>query len=320
MSVENIFSALGKYYSEVDENYLTESFVFLVNELLHREPLFGADFLNHICVVNNEFRFIPNETIRVSTQEVTEQGTPDIKISSINKLIYIEVKHDSPLGIRQISRYRKALESSAVPIKRVILLTRFAVDLDESEKPDKHIRWFEIYNYLASSKAKIDDPACIYLIDSFNSFLEAKQMTLQKVTWEYMNGLPAMINLINMIEVAVQSSGIDFYKTYPKSAGWDFKGFNLQNQDYWCGIYFNNPLVVTFEIMDKAKYDKNKLPKPKYVLQEGKKRLWFRLPLEEIHFFALDRDQQLDEIAKFMKTSHSEAEMMRTETTKDNPI
>lgn len=314
MFTENIFAALGKYNSAVDENYLTESFVFLVNELLHRAPLFGADFLSHICVNNNEFRFAPDETIRVSTQEVTEHGTPDIKISSPDKLIYIEVKHDSPLGIQQISRYKKALESSIVPIKRVLLLTQFAVDLDESEKPYKHIRWFEIHNYLTSLKAEIDDPICSYLIDSFNSFLEAKQMTLQKVTWEYINGLPAMINLINMIEVAIQSSGIEFYKTYPKSAGWDFKGFNLQNQEYWCGIYFNNPLVLTFELMDKAKFDKSKLPEPTYLLQEGKKRLWFRLPLDEIHFFSIDKDKQLNEIIKFVKASHSEAEMMRIET------
>lgn len=63
--------------------------------------------------------------------------------------------------------------------------------------------------------------------------------------------------------------------------------------------------------MDKAKYDKDKLPEPTYLLQEGKKRLWFRLPLEEIHFFSLDKDEQLDEIINFLKTSHTEAEMMR---------
>ena len=138
-------------------------------------------------------------------------------------------------------------------------------------------------------------------------------MTTQKVTWEYLNGVPAMINLINMIDVAIQGAGIDFYKTYPKSAGWDFKGFNLQNQDYWCGIYFSNPLVLTFELIDKAKYDIKKLPKPTYLLQEGKKRLWFRLSLEEIHFFSLDKDQQLDKIINYLRTCQTEAVQMRVE-------
>jgi len=309
----NIFSALGKYNSAVDENYLTESFVFLINELLYREPLIGIDFLNHICVSNDEFCFTPDETIWVTTQEVTEYGTPDIKISSPDKLIYIEVKHDSHLGDRQISRYKNALEPSRALIKKVILLTRFAEDLDKTEKPYKHIRWFEICNYLGSSKDRINDPVCKYLIDSFDSFLEVRQMTLQKVTWEYVNGVPAMINLINMIEVAIQGAGIDFYKIYPKSAGWDFKGFNLQNQDYWCGIHFNNPLVLTFELMDKTRFDKEKLPNPTYSLQEGKKRLWFRLQLEEIHFFSLDKDQQLDRIIDFLRTCYAESEMMKVE-------
>jgi len=38
-------------------------------------------------------------------------------------------------------------------------------------------------------------------------------MTLQKVTWEYINGIPAMLNLINMIEVAIQGASIDFYNS-----------------------------------------------------------------------------------------------------------
>jgi len=170
MSINNIFTTLGKYNSAVDENYLTESFVYIINELLLRESSFGTDFLNYICVVDDEFNFAYDEIIQVSTQEVTEYGTPDIKISSPDKLIYIEVKHDSPLGNQQISRYKKALESSIVPIKRVILLTRFSIESDESEKPYRHIRWFEIYNYLSDIKGKLDDPVCSYLIDSFNFF------------------------------------------------------------------------------------------------------------------------------------------------------
>ena len=88
----NIFSTLGKYSSATDENYLTESFVFLINELLRRDPSFGTALLNHVCVINSEFHFVPEETIQVTTQEVTKHGTPDIKISSPDKLMYIEVR------------------------------------------------------------------------------------------------------------------------------------------------------------------------------------------------------------------------------------
>ena len=104
---------------------------------------------------------------------------------SIDKLIYVEVKHDSPLGHRQVSRYKKALESSIATIKHVVLLTRFAVDYeDQKEKPYKHIRWFEVHNWLDSAQKEVKDPICVYFIDEFKSFLEVKQMSMQKVGWE----------------------------------------------------------------------------------------------------------------------------------------
>ena len=67
---------------------------------------------------------------------------------------------------------------------------------------------YEIYNWLAVLKAKAKDPSNTYLIDSFNCFLEGKQMSIQKVGWEYINGVPALINMLNMIEVAIESAGI----------------------------------------------------------------------------------------------------------------
>ena len=310
MDKYNIFSILNKY-SSAEENYLTESFVYLINELLLRDRTLGIGLLNNLCVSKNEFHFDHEEKISISTQITTEQGRPDIRISSSDKLIFVEVKHDSPLGHEQISRYKKALEVSSAPIKKVILLTRFNAELNEKEKPYKHMKWFEIYNYLSNSLKLVHDPVCSYLVDSFMSFLEAKQMTLQKITIEYVNGIPALLNLINMIEVAVQAAGIDFYKTYPKSAGWDFKGFNLHKHLYWCGIYFNNPLVITFEVLNKNKYDKTKLPHPTYLLQEGKERLWFRLPLEDIQFFSLDKDKQLVRLTQFISTCFKEAELMK---------
>src|SRR3989304_3105593 len=126
MSGGNIFSALARYNSATDENYLTESFVFLLDSLLERERDVGLEILNQLCVKDNDFSFDTNEIIAISTQDVTEEGTPDIKVSSPNKLIYMGVRHDSPLGYKQIERYKKALGSSPAVIKQVILLTRFA--------------------------------------------------------------------------------------------------------------------------------------------------------------------------------------------------
>jgi len=312
MSGANIFSALAKYNSASDENYLTESFVFVINTLLQQERPIGIEILTQLCVKNNEFSFGMDEVISVSTQEVTEQGTPDIKISSPDKLIYIEVKHDSPLGPNQLARYKKALDSSSVTIKHVILLTRFAIDFEEQGKrPYKHVRWFEVYNWLANAKDKAQNPVSGYLIDSFNSFLEAKQMSMQKVGWEYINGVPALNNLMNMIEMAIQSVGIPFYAAYPRAAGWNFRGFWLEDRRFWCGIHFSNPSVVTFELIDKKKFNTKIIESPSYSMKEGRERIWFRFPLEDSPFFSLEKDEQLEEITRFVSKSYAEAQRMK---------
>jgi len=138
-------------------------------------------------------------------------------------------------------------------------------------------------------------------------------MSLQKVSWEYINGVPALINLVNMIEVAIQGVGIPFYSSYPRAAGWDFKGFWLEDKKFWCGIHYDNPLVITFEMIDKEKFNAKLVDTPTYEVKEGKERIWFRLPLEDKHFFSLDKDEQVEEITKFVKTAYAEAQKMRIE-------
>jgi len=66
----NIFSSLSKCDSARPENYLTESFVFLLNSLLEIDSATAIKILNKLCVNNNEFSFGDNEAITITTQEV----------------------------------------------------------------------------------------------------------------------------------------------------------------------------------------------------------------------------------------------------------
>ncbi len=307
MSGENIFSALAKYNSAADENYLTEAFVFVINSLLQQERPIGIEILIQLCVRNNEFSFDIGEDISVSTQETTEQGTPDITVSSPNKQIYIEVKDYSPVDPEQLKGYRKALESSVAAIKHVVLLTRFAIDFEEQEeRPYKHVRWFEVYNWLASAKAK--DPISVYLIESFKSFLEVKQMSIQKVGWEYINGVPALNNLINMIKAAIENASLQIN---PRPQSQDYRGHYFDNVQFWCGISYADPRVVIFEIENKKKFDSKLVDKPSYPMAEDRYAIRFLLQLEEKHFFSLDKDKQLEEITNFVKKAYTEAQQMR---------
>ena len=308
MSNENIFSVLAKYSSANEENYLTESFVFVINSLLARERPVGLEILTQLCVKDNKFSFNIGEDISVSTQETTEQGRPDIKVSSPDKLIYIEVKDYSTLGYKQLERYKRDLEPSTAKFKHVVLLTRFAVDFEEEEQPYKDVRWYEVYNWLANTRTRVTDPISIYLIDSFNSFLEVKQMSIQKVRWEYINGVPALNNLINMIEVAIQGASLH---TSSGGSGREFRGFNFEKGKFWCGVSYSNPLVVLFDIYDKQNFNAKLVEKSGYPMEENKDSITLRLRLEDKHFFSLDKDKQLEEITKFIKTAYGEAQKMR---------
>ena len=204
------------------------------------------------------------------------------------------------------------MESSNATIKRLILLTRFPVDFSEHKGiPDKHIRWFEVYNWLNNVKVKSQDPVSLYLIDEFMSFLEVKRMSIEKVGWEYINGVPAFNNLINMIEAAIKDAKIPFYQTNKKASTWASKAFWLENKKFWCGIYYNAPSVVVFKAFNKEDLDIKRVEKPSYPVKKALKSIWFSLQLEDIHFFSLNKDKQLEEITNFVKQAYSDAQKMR---------
>jgi hypothetical protein len=94
----NLFKDLSKYLSEHHEDFLTNSFVYLLNYLLEYERSLAIGLLNFICGGNFEFAFKEDEKVIITTQKVTSEGTPDIEIKSDDKCIFVEVKHDSGLG------------------------------------------------------------------------------------------------------------------------------------------------------------------------------------------------------------------------------
>ncbi|MBU2221245.1 MAG: PD-(D/E)XK nuclease family protein [Candidatus Omnitrophica bacterium] len=285
MIADDIFSSLAKHNSTIDENYLTEAFVFILNSLLKNNRSQCIKILKYLCINKNDYDFSPKEEIIISTQETTEQGRPDIKISSPNKVIYIEVKHDSGLGYKQLERYRYALRSSNVPIKKVILLTRFAIDFEEDQvKPYRHVRWFQIHNWFAGLRVK--DPIDEYLIKSFLKFLEVKNMSIQKISWEYIDGVSAFKNFINMLEVAIKDASLKIHK---KSPGWDHTGFYIENNRKFCGVYHDNNLLLKFEVYSDRKT----------LYSSG-------LNLELIHFFCLSKDEQLNQLTQFIKKCDKE--------------
>ncbi len=136
-------------------------------------------------------------------------------------------------------------------------------------------------------------------------------MSIQKVGWEYINGVPAFNNLINMIEAAIKDAKISFNRTSPRAAAWGSKAFWLENKKFWCGIYYGAPLVVVFKAFNKKNLDVKRVGTPSYPVKEAKLSIWFQLRLEDIQFFSLDKDKQLEEITNFVGIAYAEAQQMR---------
>ena len=136
-------------------------------------------------------------------------------------------------------------------------------------------------------------------------------MVINKVEKDYINGIPAMNNLIAMIETALKNAEIPFYRR-PRSGGWNYRGFYLlDNREFWCGVYYREHLAVIFQIMHSKRYNPNYVQEPRWPIQIDKYYIRFRLDLGEIVFFSLDEGEQLELLTKFVSESYADALKMR---------
>ena len=280
--IVNLFSALGQLASRQDENYLTESLVYVVKLLLSRRPAAGLAVVNSVCGSPSNSLFTDPKQVLISTQVSTEEGRPDIEVQAADAQVYIEVKHDSPLGLGQLESYLTELQKMDEKQTRLVLLTRSRYStVDTTLQPHEYYRvyWYEIFNWLAGIDEQ--DEVCYFFARSLMEFLEEKRMSMKKVGWEYISGVPAILDFSDMMEAAITSvmPGIKFKRT----GGWSWRGFHLPG-GYWFGFRFNRPLLVT--------YENNRGTRPTYKRD---------LDLEEIHFFSLSKDEQFESLAGFLR-------------------
>jgi len=239
----NLFSVLERYQSS-PENYLTESLVFVLRTLLEKERKIGISLLNVIFSGLNGIQYGEENNIVIKTQDPMEEGQPDISISSDERFVYIEVKRDSPLGQNQISIYRSMLYKRKEKFRAIVLLARSQAQIEDKESPDRNIFWYQIHRWLMDEQQKILDPVCKFLIMAFIQYLEVTKMAIQRVSWEYEKGILAFNNLIQMMEVAIRDAKLKIYRV---SSGWDAKGYYVESTKFFCGIYFDNPLIICYE-------------------------------------------------------------------------
>jgi hypothetical protein len=319
--VPNVFSALQKYGSSASENYLTESFVYLIQILLQRDRDTGFELLNllggklgwfgggdAITVLTQVTLYDKNPTtISVVPYLVKSVAILDIKVEQGDRLLYIEVKHDSPLGENQLEIDLAHLQNTGKAQTQMVLLSRSKSDAlvtTLSHENFHHVCWYEIHNFLAAYIER--DPICGYFVKSFVRFLEEKAMSLTPITSAYLDGVQGLIDLTRMLEIAF-AQAVPSIKT-KRIAGWSYRG--LAFAQYWCGFRYDKPFFIVFE--------NNVSKNPIYHR---------KLDLREAGFLLQGGDQQFESLVHFIKQAYeiapvlvSDAIMEQNATTSDQEI
>ena len=283
----NLFSSLAHYASRHEENFLTEASVYLLNLILVRENKIGLNVLFNMCGKETTSWFVNAPVISITTQKSVEEDRPDIVIQvGPDKVVFIEVKHDSSLGQDQLEKYYAHLENSSSQEKQLVLLTRSRHSVQETtldQEQFHHVCWYEISGWL--SEAEFQDETSQFLVQQFLDFLKEKEMSMKKVTWEYIQGVPAMINLVNMIGTALSEVAPE--SNTKKTVGASWAGFYIEG--IFIGFRYANPLLIVFE------NDTGNNPTFKRDLY-----------LEKAHFFSLNAGEQLECMIDFIGKSFND--------------
>ncbi len=305
-SQNNLLIRLHKWAARQGENFLTESFAFLLQHLLDNEPEASVRLVG--LITNGFIQLRPEESkvLEVRTQVTFGEGTPDLQLRTARQLAFIEVKSDSELAPGQLRRYRRILLASGFPETMLGLLTRYPSPIEEgAERPDVSLRWYEVAEWIQVERQRYSfKPISSFLVEQFLGLLGAKNMVMGQVTWELSGGVRALYSLTNMLFEAATACG---WKAQV-SGGRDYMGVRLDGNSYWTGIYYDRPEILCFET-NYAFIDKEAAQKLEsgtvfeWESEEGKFgwRRELNLEAEDIHFFARSKASQLQLLEAFLR-------------------
>lgn len=298
----NLLSRLNHWAHRQDENFLTEAFVHLLDFLLEHEQAAAAKLLKQLTAGFIKVSAKGCSSITISTQVSTDEGRPDIEIRTPTALVYIEVKAESGLGVQQIKRYRSALDKSGYENTFLCLLTRYSITHEkDDDQPDLHLRWLQIYEFL--DKINVEGDVSKYILEQFMGFLEEKGIVMDHVSWQLIEGVKSLQNLLNMLGKAIENNGID---SKPLSGGKEYIGYYTDEKKNWIGIVYEEPASLEFVM------NTNKAPDAKQLKSIGLSEddmdsatrivIYVDLASEENHFFSRDRTSQLRFLEKQVAT------------------
>ncbi len=317
----NLFARLHKWAARQDENFLTESLAVVLEQLLILAPEVGMRLVSRLTGGFVDLAPGDASAIEIHTQVETGSGRPDLEISTKDRLVWIEVKAESPLWAGQLEGYRVLLAESGMKQTRLVLLTQYPEVFQADEtRPDLEVRWFEVADWLESELPAVEaaNEIASFLARQFLDFLRERNMNLTQVGKYMPEGIRALANMLNMLH----ETAIACKVPAKRAASWDYIGLRLDGQKYWFGLAYENPDELWFGTRCRidpeaaARLGEGELGEENWI--PGRCRWWrgAELASESIHFFERSKVSQIRWLESFLRECLT---MARSIETPDQP-
>jgi hypothetical protein len=297
----NLLAILSRWASGQQENFLSDSFVHLLNVLREEDP---AAFIFLVEKMTDEMISPPPDSIGdfiVTSQIDTDEGTPDIMIDGPDSYALIEVKDESPVDIDQIDRYSRLVDRNPAQSKCLILLTKHQAPEFDLQVPFRSIRWTQVTDWLNTTSKEIElGPISQYVVQQFLGLLEAKGMSINRVGWEMGPGLTEFMNLKTLLREVMESlSSVRVNTSY----GADFSGLAIPESNrlvFHAVIRYANPNLLSFSCnRDRVRIEHQ--PEWHPINTIDLERI-LDLGSEEVHFFSRELNSQRTALEEFISS------------------
>lgn len=317
----NLLTALHRWASRQDENFITDAFAHLLRHLLAADAAVGRKLLQFLT--DEKFSVGSNNgSIQVKTQVTLAQGRPDIEISSEGQLVYVEAKVESGLGDRQLERYLAELDGKqSSGSTTLVVLSRYPIEVPVAIR-DRIIarRWYQVAHWLVERKAELTNGVNVFLVQQLIEFFETRNIIMEKVGPEMLPGLKAFDSLMAMVTEAIVAQKMTFKDSFGRE--WSGCYIDKTKQEFFFGVYRERPHILVFETFNFLVVGNADellgFGKSERVSHTRNKQKWsneLRLDSEESPFFALSRMEQMDRIEGFLRESLIAVQKIRQEGT-----
>ena len=243
LAEQSLFSSLHVWARYQDENYCTEGLIYLLRLMLKEAPSQALQIIGWLTdgLIGSD---TSANSIRISGQVTSDEGRPDIEITSPSKTAWIEVKVDSKVGLNQLERYRRDLYKKTGEV-RLILLSRSTEILASENQPDISRRWLDLSTILTVALRSMQTPTKVsILLEDYLVFLGTRQMKLNRISETAAHSISEVATILSQLELACSTAGISFRFSAKRT----WLGFSLGSSTClgWIGFNIADPQWLFF--------------------------------------------------------------------------